>query len=95
MRRGARWHGDRGGDAEFDRIADGARLARGLGLEVHAGHGLDYVTADAIAALPEIVELNIGHYMIGEAIFERLTDVVKRMRAAMDRGARAGARAAA
>jgi pyridoxine 5-phosphate synthase len=71
---------------EFERIAVGARLARRLGLEVHAGHGLDYVTAEAIAALPEIVELNIGHYMMGEAVFSGLTDVVKKMRAAMERG---------
>lgn len=77
---------------EFERIAVGARLARRLGLEVHAGHGLDYVTAEAIAALPEIVELNIGHYMMGEAVFSGLTDVVKKMRAAMERGrAAAGA----
>ncbi len=71
---------------EFERIAIGARLAHRLGLEVHAGHGLDYVTAEAVAALPEIVELNIGHYMMGEAVFTGLAEVVKRMRAAMDRG---------
>jgi pyridoxine 5-phosphate synthase len=73
---------------EFERIAIGARLARRLGLEVHAGHGLDYVTAEAVAGLPDIVELNIGHYMMGEAVFSGLTDVVKKMRAAMDRGRR-------
>src|SRR6202789_235463 len=48
-------------EAEWRRIVDGARLARGAGLEVHAGHGLDYVTAEQIAALPQIVELNIGY----------------------------------
>ncbi|MBV9627678.1 MAG: pyridoxine 5'-phosphate synthase, partial [Xanthobacteraceae bacterium] len=53
--------------AEFARITAGAALARRLGLEVHAGHGLDYATAETIAALPQIVELNIGHAMIGEA----------------------------
>ena len=73
---------------EFERIAIGARLARRLGLEVHAGHGLDYATAEAVAALPDIVELNIGHYMIGEAVFSGLTEVVRKMRAAMDRGRR-------
>jgi pyridoxine 5-phosphate synthase len=71
---------------EFARITGAAKLARGLGLEVHAGHGLDYASAEAIAALPEIVELNIGHYMIGEAIFEGLDAVVRAMRAAMERG---------
>ena len=71
---------------EFERIVRGARQARALGLEVHAGHGLNYVTAEAIAALPEIVELNIGHFMIGDAVFSGLEAVVKKMRTAMDRG---------
>jgi pyridoxine 5-phosphate synthase len=57
-----------------------------LGLEVHAGHGLDFLTAEEIAKLPEIAELNIGHFLIGEAIFEGLDPAVRRMRAAMDRG---------
>jgi pyridoxine 5-phosphate synthase len=73
-------------DAEFARITEGARLARAAGLEVHAGHGLDYGTAETISALPEIMELNIGHFMIGEAVFADLTTVVRTMRAAMDRG---------
>jgi pyridoxine 5-phosphate synthase len=73
-------------DAEFARITAGARLARAAGLEVHAGHGLDYATAARIAALPEIVELNIGHFMIGEAVFTSLREVVGTMRAAMDSG---------
>ena len=72
--------------AEFDRIRAGATLAHGLGLEVHAGHGLDYVTAEAIAGLPELMELNIGHFIVGEAIMGGLTAAVRRMRAAMDRG---------
>ena len=72
--------------AEWLRIRDGAKLAKGLGLEVHAGHGLDYASAETIAALPQVVELNIGHYMVGEAVFEGLEQVVKQMRAAMDRG---------
>jgi pyridoxine 5-phosphate synthase len=71
---------------EFERIAKGARRARSLGLEVHAGHGLDLKTAETIAELPEIVELNIGHFLIGEAIFGGLAGTVKAMRAAMDRG---------
>jgi pyridoxine 5-phosphate synthase len=71
---------------EFERIVVGAKLAKQAGLEVHAGHGLDYVTAETIAALPEIVELNIGHYMMGDAIFAGLEHVVKKMRVAMDRG---------
>ncbi len=78
-------HGDRAA-AEFDRIRLAAKLARGLGLEVHAGHGLDYVTAGQLAGLPEVVELNIGHFLIGEAVMEGLATAVRRMRAAMDRG---------
>jgi len=80
-----------GGDAgraaaEFERVRAAATLAHGLGLEVHAGHGLDYVTAEAIARLPEPVELNIGHFIVGEAIMHGLAAAVQRMRAAMDRG---------
>ncbi|KZD23566.1 pyridoxine 5'-phosphate synthase [Tardiphaga robiniae] len=71
---------------EWQRIAAGARLAKSAGLEVHAGHGLDYATAETISALPEIMELNIGYYMIGEALFIGLSDTVRLMRAAMDRG---------
>jgi pyridoxine 5-phosphate synthase len=72
--------------AEWQRIRHGAQLARRLGLEVHAGHGLDFKTAEAIATLPEIVELNIGHFLIGEAVFSGLADAVQAMRAAIDRG---------
>ena len=79
-------------DIEWELLCAGARMAQRLGLEVHAGHGLDYATAETIAALPQIVELNIGHFLIGEAVFEGLADTVKLMRAAMDRG-RARARA--
>ena len=75
--------------AEWQRICGAAAQARALGLEVHAGHGLDYATARTIAALPEIAELNIGHFLIGEAVFTGLAESVKAMRAAMDRG-RAG-----
>ena len=75
-------------EAEWQRIVAGAALARSAGLEVHAGHGLDYVTAEQLAALPEIVELNIGYYMIGKALFVGLGAAVRAMRAAMDRGRR-------
>ena len=73
-------------EAEWQRIVAGAALARSAGLEVHAGHGLDYATAEKIAGLPEIVELNIGYYMIGEALFVGIAETVRAMRAAMDRG---------
>jgi pyridoxine 5-phosphate synthase len=73
-------------DAEWQRIVAGAKLAQSAGLEVHAGHGLDYGTAETIAALPQVVELNIGHFMMGEAIFTGLAQTVRDMRAAMDRG---------
>jgi pyridoxine 5-phosphate synthase len=73
-------------DAEWQRIVAGVELARSGGVEVHAGHGLDYVTAEKIASLVEIAELNIGYYMIGEALFVGLGETVRAMRAAMDRG---------
>jgi pyridoxine 5-phosphate synthase len=63
-------------------------LARAAGLEVHAGHGLDYQTAERISVLPEIAELNIGYFMMGEALFIGLGETVRQMRAAMDRGRR-------
>jgi pyridoxine 5-phosphate synthase len=70
---------------EWVRIRDGAGRAKSLGLQVHAGHGLDYATAEAIARLPEITELNIGHFLIGEAVYCGLAAAVKAMRAAMER----------
>lgn len=73
-------------ETEWQRIRDGATFAKSLGLEVHAGHGLDYATAEVIAGLPEIVELNIGHFLVGEAVFDGLAETVKKIRAAMDRG---------
>ncbi|MGH6734497.1 MAG: pyridoxine 5'-phosphate synthase [Methyloceanibacter sp.] len=73
-------------EAQWRAIKDGARLARGLGLEVHAGHGLNYATAETISALPEIVELNIGHFLVGEAVFVGLDESVRQMRTAMDKG---------
>ncbi len=76
---------------DFARIARGAALAASAGLEVHAGHGLDFISAEKIATLAEIVELNIGHFLIGEAVFGGLDGAVRKMRAAMDHGRRAGA----
>jgi pyridoxine 5-phosphate synthase len=72
-------------EAEWQRIVEGAKLARAAGLEVHAGHGLDYQTSETIAALPELAELNIGYFMMGEALFVGLGETVRDMRAAMDR----------
>jgi pyridoxine 5-phosphate synthase len=77
--------GDAGeADAEWLRIVEAASAAHGLGLEVHAGHGLDYATAATISRLPEIVELNIGHFLVGEAIFVGLGESVRRMRKSMN-----------
>ena len=73
-------------EVEWQRICAGAKLAHELHLEVHAGHGLDYASAETIASLPQIVELNIGHFLIGESVFEGLAEAIKSMRAAMDRG---------
>jgi pyridoxine 5-phosphate synthase len=70
--------------AELERIRRGATLAVKLGLECHAGHGLSYHTVGPVAAIPEIVELNIGHFLVGEAIFVGLDASIKRMREAMD-----------
>ena len=74
------------GATEWNRICVSAEIARQAGLEVHAGHGLNFHTAETIAARPEIIELNIGHFLIGEAIMVGLTEAVRTMRAAMDRG---------
>jgi pyridoxine 5-phosphate synthase len=71
---------------EFKRIAMAAAYAREQGIECHAGHGLDYETARRVAALPEVVELNIGHFLIGEAIFVGLPAAIRDMRRAMDEG---------
>jgi pyridoxine 5-phosphate synthase len=71
---------------EFARLGAAAARCEALGLECHAGHGLDYATARRIAALPQIVELNIGHFLIGEAIFVGLAEAVKAMRMAMAEG---------
>ena len=79
-------------DYEFGRLRVAAAQTARLGLECHAGHGLDYDSARVVAGLPQIVELNIGHFLVGEAIFVGLAETVKRMRAAMEEGrAAAGA----
>lgn len=75
------------GDArneELKRLKSGATLAAKLGLEVHAGHGLSYDTVGPIAAIPEIVELNIGHFLVGEAVFVGLDASIREMRRRMD-----------
>ena len=79
-------------DHEFGRLRAAAAQTAGLGLECHAGHGLDYDTARTISGLEEIVELNIGHFLVGEAIFVGLAETVRAMRAAMDEGRASGAR---
>ena len=69
--------------AELERIVRAAAHAEAIGLECHAGHGLNYETVGAVAAIPTIVELNIGHFLIGEAIFVGLGNAIQRMRAVM------------
>jgi pyridoxine 5-phosphate synthase len=79
-------HDGAGAAGEFERLAQGAALAAQAGLEVHAGHGLNFLSAEAIAALPQIVELNIGHFLIGDAIFHGLDASVRHMQDAIERG---------
>jgi pyridoxine 5-phosphate synthase len=66
-------------DAELDRLREMATFAHGLGLEVHAGHGLTYDTVQPVAAFPEVRELNIGHFLIGESIFRGLEPAIREM----------------
>jgi len=70
---------------ELSRIEAGAKIASSLGLEVHAGHGLSYDNVGDISRIPEIVELNIGHFLMGAAIFTGLEEAIGSMRALMDR----------
>ena len=65
---------------ELELIRDAARLAASIGLEVHAGHGLTFQNVQPIAAIPEIVELNIGHFLVGEAVFMGLGESIKEMK---------------
>ncbi len=71
-------------ERELERIRRAAAHAEMIGLECHAGHGLSYETVGAIAAIPTIVELNIGHFLVGEAIFGGFESAIRRMRALMD-----------
>jgi pyridoxine 5-phosphate synthase len=71
-------------DSELQKLTEMSSLAHSLGLEVHAGHGLTYDTVFPIAQLPEVIELNIGHFIIGEAIFRGLTPAIAEMRRLMD-----------
>ena len=80
-------------EAELERLRTAAEAGGALGLEMHAGHGLSYQTVVDVAAIPQVVELNIGHFLVGEAIFGGLAAAIGRMRALMDEGrARAGGR---
>ena len=71
-------------ETELEKLRDMSAYAHALGLEVHAGHGITYDTVKPIAEFPEVVELNIGHFLIGEAIFMGLQPAIKKMRALMD-----------
>ncbi|HEX2556194.1 MAG TPA: pyridoxine 5'-phosphate synthase [Microvirga sp.] len=77
---------------EFARLRRAAQAGAEIGLEIHAGHGLTYDSVGPVAAIPEVVELNIGHFLVGEALFVGFDEAIRTMRAAMDR-ARAGAQA--
>jgi len=80
-----------GRDREFARVAAAAAHARAIGLECHAGHGLSFDTVKPIAAIPTIVELNIGHFLVGEAIFIGFEASIRRMRELMDEARRGAA----
>lgn len=71
-------------DQELERLTEMAKFADSLGLEVHAGHGLSYETVKPIAALPEVKELNIGHFLMGESMFVGMDASIKEMRRLMD-----------
>ncbi|MGC6517878.1 MAG: pyridoxine 5'-phosphate synthase [Candidatus Puniceispirillaceae bacterium] len=79
--------------SELKRLVEGARLAHSLGLEVHAGHGLDFETVGDIAAIPEMRELNIGHFLISASVFTGLEEAISTMKMTMAK-ARAQANAA-
>jgi pyridoxine 5-phosphate synthase len=75
-------------EAELARLRDMSALADTLGLEVHVGHGITYDSVKPVAEFPEVLELNIGHFLIGEAIFSGLDSAIRRMRALMDEARR-------
>ncbi len=72
-----------GREGELERLGEGAATLRSLGLECHAGHGLTYANVTPVAALPEVAELNIGHFLIGQSVMDGLPGVVQRMKAIM------------
>ncbi len=80
-------------EAELNRLIEAAAQVDDMGLEIHAGHGLAFDSVAPVAAIPQLIELNIGHFLVGEAIFGGLDSAIKRMRAIMDQ-ARATARGA-
>ena len=71
-------------DEEHERLREMATFAHSLGLEVHAGHGLTYDTVKPVAKFPEVMELNIGHFIVGEAIFRGLDPAIREMRRLME-----------
>ena len=73
---------------ELERLRRAARQRGAIGLECHAGHGLSYANVRPVAAIPEIVELNIGHFLVGEAVAIGLPEAMRRMRELMDAGRR-------
>ncbi|MEC7050047.1 MAG: pyridoxine 5'-phosphate synthase, partial [Pseudomonadota bacterium] len=78
-------HDESGRVAELARIRKAAELADSLGLECHGGHGLDFDTVGAIAAIPQMQELNIGHFLMGEAIFSGMNNAIGEMRRLMNK----------
>lgn len=81
----------RTGERELARLRAAAAQGAALGLAVHAGHGIDFDTVGPIAAIPQIIELNIGHFLVGEALFTGLEAAIRRMRALMDQARSAAA----
>lgn len=81
-------------DSEYAALREMSAFAHSLGLEVHAGHGLSYDCVQPVAALPEVMELNIGHFLIGEAIFLGLDPAIRQMRALMEAARAPGYRVA-
>lgn len=71
-------------DSEIENIKQAAKLGNELGMEVHAGHGIAYNSVEQVAQIPDIIELNIGHFLIGEAIFVGLKEAILKMRSLMD-----------
>jgi len=77
--------------AELERLRKGAALCARLGLECHMGHGLSYADVGPVAAIPEVRELNIGHFLVGEAIFVGLEAAIREMRRVMDQARKVAA----